>query len=428
MELRFRYRDVVARTFGSSERRVSVVEEQTPLVIEPKETNSGAFLSHFLSAHSSEIEEDIALHGAVLLRGFDVQSTLDFERHILSIRCMKGINEVLMSEPGRTVVDGATFALHTNKNFKTGGTLDRVGGFHVENYYVPDVPRFISFFCNRPSWLGGETGLVNMAKLYAELPSTLQQKLEAHTFLARKFSTKEVEERYNIPRHVLEIFFAEYGMNMSEDGSAKSIQIFKPAVLQHPSTGEKCLAINVSSELNRFGLSLELTKNFSQDYLGWNWALHRLAWRRRYVELLANLIEQPRVAWSYIYRLLIDILGGRLGKYNSITHGPLEPLVGDVFNSNEIKLVASLMRRFYSSFSWRKGDILIVDNLKMAHAGMPGLGPRDLKALICNAVSVPYMREARGLYEVRADSRHQTLGERLVSLSGRKSEVERPTV
>jgi len=153
-----RYTGVVTRTLRDEERRVPTSEAQTPLVIEPLQARDATFLQEFLESHSSELMEDIATHGAVLLRGFDVTSPADFERQVLSIRGMHGMNEVLMSEEGRTVVDGTRFVLYTNANFKTGGTLE-IPVFHNENYYVPDVPRFISFFCQTPSWLGGETGL-----------------------------------------------------------------------------------------------------------------------------------------------------------------------------------------------------------------------------------------------------------------------------
>jgi len=101
-----RYTGVVTRTLRDEERRVPTTEQQTPLVIEPLHARDATFLAEFLASHSSELIEDIARHGAVLVRGFDVTSPADFERQVLSIRGMQGMNEVLMSEEGRTVVDG----------------------------------------------------------------------------------------------------------------------------------------------------------------------------------------------------------------------------------------------------------------------------------------------------------------------------------
>jgi Taurine catabolism dioxygenase TauD, TfdA family len=172
-----RYDGVVVRALSSAERRVNTNELETPMVIAPRQSNSPQFLRRFLSSHSNQLCEDIAKHGAILLRGFHIDSVTEFEQQVLSIRSMRGFSEIMLSEEGRTRVAGTNHILHTNTMFKTGGTLD-FNGFHCENYYVPDVPRYISFFCITPSWLGGETGLVNTAKLFGDLPPLLQQKLE----------------------------------------------------------------------------------------------------------------------------------------------------------------------------------------------------------------------------------------------------------
>jgi hypothetical protein len=57
--------------------------------------------------------------------------------------------------------------------------------------------------------------------------------------------------------------------------------------------------------------------------------------------------------------------------------------------------------------------VLIVDNLRMAHVGMPGFGERELRALITNPVRMSYQQEGRGLLRpARADD-SACLGERI---------------
>ena len=48
------------------------------------------------------------------------------------------------------------------------------------------------------------------------------------------------------------------------------------------------------------------------------------------------------------------------------------------------------MRNYYSSCLWKKGDILLIDNRKVTHAGMPGSGPRQVRAMICNPIDMTY--------------------------------------
>ena len=52
--------------------------------------------------------------------------------------------------------------------------------------------------------------------------------------------------------------------------------------------------------------------------------------------------------------------------------------------------LAKLIRTYYSSCLWKKGDILLVDNKKVMHAGMPGSGPRLVRAIICNPLDMHY--------------------------------------
>jgi hypothetical protein len=58
------------------------------------------------------------------------------------------------------------------------------------------------------------------------------------------------------------------------------------------------------------------------------------------------------------------------------------------------------MRRRFSSFIWKRGDVLILDNLKMAHNGMAGRGNRVLKVMLCNPVPLPSSEASLGLHVV----------------------------
>ena len=109
-----RYNGVVVRLLASSERRVEVNETQTPLVISPGQSSSPKVLCDFLRSHSAQISEDLVKHGAILLRGFRIESCADFERSVLSIGGMNGISEMMLSEPGRTRVTGMQYVMHTN--------------------------------------------------------------------------------------------------------------------------------------------------------------------------------------------------------------------------------------------------------------------------------------------------------------------------
>ena len=410
-----RYTGVVARALRDDERRVPTDERQTPLVIEPLRSRDSTCLQEVLASHSPQIMEDIARHGAVLLRGFDLTSPADFEREVLSIRGMRGLNEVLMSEAGRTVVKGTRFVLFTNANYKTGGTLEHPM-FHTENYYVADVPHYISFFCIKPSWLGGETGLLNTARLYADLPDTLRAKLEQQPFAVREYSVADVAARYGLSPEEVQEFCTRSGVPTTTRDGRQSMMVYKPSVVEHPTTHERAFVINFGGELNSVGLGPSVAAAFAEDYAGSRWLVHRFHWRFPSVipsaTLFGGLFVRPLAAWPYL-GFKISRLFTRRGnkKGGSSTAGAR---VGGLFERDEIEILARAMRRRYSSFLWKRGDLLILDNLTMAHAGMPGFGPRNLKALICNCVPLPYSGGTSGLCAPGIDESRECLGAQLV--------------
>lgn len=412
------YTGVTTRLFDEKERRMRTFARQTPLVIEPQRERSAAFLDGFLGAYSSRILDDVAAHGAVLLRGFDLATPQAFQHAVLAIRGMHGMNEVFMSEAGRTVIDGTRYVLHTNANFKTGGTLEQPV-FHHENYYVPDVPRYISFFCLTPSWFGGETGLANMANVYADLSPSLRAKLERRALVVRQYPVREIAARYGRPLHEIHEFCARLGVPVVTRDGESFVMIYKPSVIEHPATHERALAINESGELGRLGLARHLAEAFAADYAGWPWSIHRFHWKRpsaiTYAQLIGGLCTKPRQAgprlWGTLRRSFRKPRANAAAKPNPNAE---QARVGDLFTEPEIATLAQAMRRHYSAFTWKRGDLCIIDNVKMAHAGMPGFGPRNLKALICNCMTLPFAAGAPGVYAPRAGDIRECLGAQLV--------------
>jgi hypothetical protein len=418
MEQRDIYSDVISRTLTRAERRTPNNEEGTPLVIEPLKSSSAAFLREFLKYHSSQILEDLAKHGALLVRGFEVESPADFERQLLSIRGMCGMDEVLLSEPGRVRVNGTRFVFHTNTLMKTGGAFE-FPYFHTENYYVPDVPRYISFWCQTPGELGGETGLVNVTKVYADLPAVLQRKLEERTCLVSLNPVTEMVKRYAVSAEIINEFCEGAGLPVITIDGAQYLTIYKPSVVQHPLTEERALLVHSYPVPAIHKL---LRKYFLTDYSDPQWLVHRLickcpAWIMH--------VGEPR-------RLLRAISSERARKRLESRHATEAPLgsrdalpLSALFSPEESRILASAMRRRYFAFPWKSGDILILDNLKIAHGGMPGRGKRDLKVIMCNPVPLPYSSLSSGLHVIpHANDPKECLGAQLVRLRNSSSGLQ----
>ena len=386
------YPEVITRFLNDNERLILSDEKEMPLVLEARESKDLPFLKQFLNTNSAQIMKDIATYGAVLLRGFDIQSDEDFEKVVMSIQGMKGISEAFMSEEGRIHVGKLKYVLHTNAVYKTGGTL-YLGGFHSENYYSADVPAFISFCCLKPSIRGGETGLVNMEKIYPHLDEKLKEKLEKHSFYVSKWLLTEVVERYDISVDTAEKICQHFDLPIVGKGNDRFVLMYKPSIFEHPATKKKSLQINLFEILS---LNPELRKCFLNDYKGSDFFWHRFVWRMP--EPVFKIIEKIYVACaSFFYSpkdslkiLLNKILSKKAASKKDNLPSFNQIKVGSLFNKKDVKDLAKLIRAYYSSSLWQKGDILIVDNRKVMHAGMPGAGDRLIRAMISNPIDMKY--------------------------------------
>ncbi|MBA2655946.1 MAG: TauD/TfdA family dioxygenase [Tatlockia sp.] len=383
------YAEVKTRFLRQDERLILSDDNDMPLVIEAKIATSPLFLQNFLRSNSTIILEDIVTYGAVLLRGFDINSDEDFEKTVLSIEGFRGISDAFMSEEGRTHVGNLNYVLHTNSVYKTGGTV-YLGGFHSENYYSPDVPAYISFCCHKPSSVGGETGLVNMEKIYQHLDEKLKTKLKKNSFFVSKWLISDVAERYQISTDLIEKIGQHFGLPILAAGKDKFILMYKPNIFEHPETKKNAIQINLF-ELP--SLNAELRKCFTKDYSEETWFWHRFFWKLprpvlKIIEffyiIFASFFSSPKNA--------IKILRSKLKTYLASRKLPAfdQRRVGQCFSKTDIKKLAQLIRSNYSSCLWKSGDILLVDNRKIMHAGMPGAGPRVVRAMICNPLDMNY--------------------------------------
>lgn len=401
------YNGVKTRFLRKKERQIHTLETEMPLVFEPTKRKDVKFLKEFLEANSDSLMKDVGTYGALLFRGFDIQSEKEFENAILSIKGLNGISEAFMAESGRERVGDLKYVLHTNTIYKTGGTL-YLGGFHSENYYIPDVPGFISFFCLQPSRLGGETGLINMEKVYEQLNAELKEKLEHSPCFVEKWLVSDVAKKYKISVNAVEKICRQFDLPIVGKGEDKLILMFKPSVFLHPVTQNKALQINFFSLP---ALDIALRKCFLSSYSGREWFWHRFVWK-----LPVPLFKSIEKAFVFSAALLHSpkaFLSTRAAKKK--TEQAFKKLdekftkVNSRFSEEEINHLAPLMQNYYCSILWKKGDILLVDNRKVAHAGMPGAGSRVVRALISNPLKMKYSYEQPGCFAC-TDSESESIG------------------
>jgi alpha-ketoglutarate-dependent taurine dioxygenase len=401
---------------SAAERSMSTGEPATPLVIEAATRRDLGFLEGLLKSRSAELVTDVATHGAILLRGFEIGSDADFSTAVLSIPGMVGMDRMFMAEDGRTAVAGERYVVHSNAIYTTGGSF-QLSAFHSENFFSPDVPRYISFFCHVPSWLGGETGLVNTAAVYADLPEDLQNRLAQQAHLARIYALEEVALRYGLPADGVRQLCTEVGMPVVKHQGKEYILLYKPSVLIHSLTGEPALSISWRP-LVRLGYWPAIRQAFRTDYLGKQWSMHKLLWNYPTLQYLVpsmSLIRGPRIALRNVAKELFGTVREGLG-WQGPYEGPADSRVDSALAAGDLEIIVAALRRRFASFRWQRGDVLIVDNAKMAHAGMPGFGPRRLRALLCNPMAIPYAPDSPGRWQVPQLCADETVGAKIEKL------------
>jgi alpha-ketoglutarate-dependent taurine dioxygenase len=374
--------DIAVRILSRDERPCDAANAALPIVLEPR----SAAVRNRLRDHAADrelIHEALQRHGAVLLRGFAIDSEHDFEQIVLRIPGFRPMAGYFMSEAGRDVVAGTDHVFHTNALVRTGGAL-RIGAIHSENYYSPDVPTFQCFWCKKPSRLGGETALFAMADVYDALAATCRSKLEREPSGVRAWPLSAIARRYRLSETVVEQWFRDEGWSIVVSGGEQRVVLYKPSVWCHPHTRRRSLQINLSAELHAF--DDHILRHARPQYAGWRWAIHRWRWRHA---------RSRRPART-----------------------PPASGIGDLLDAHEVEALAAAVWQNRSMFAWRRGDLLILDNRQLAHAGMPGVGGRELRVMLCNPVRLP-ARGHSGVLEVTSGREPQlSVHARLLALAG----------
>jgi hypothetical protein len=251
-----------------------------------------------------------------------------------------------------------------------------------------------------------------MEKIYEHLDDALKEKLAKNTFFVSKWLVSEVAKRYQLSAEVVEKICRSYDLPIVGKGDDKFVLMYKPSIFDHPITKKKSLQINLFELAT---LNKEMRKHFIKDYQGKTWFWHRFVWRLpTFVFRILEFVYVMFASFFYSPRESIKIFKGKLATakaYKKKNNLPpfYKTKVGSCFHESDIEKLALLIRDNYSSCLWKRGDILLVDNRKVMHAGMPGAGPRLVRAMICNPIEMKYSFLPEGMIDCK-DRVSETVG------------------
>ncbi|MDJ0842246.1 MAG: TauD/TfdA family dioxygenase [Acidobacteriota bacterium] len=297
-------------------------DKHFPLVIKPNQ--SDVDLAAWAGANVDMLEAELLNHGAVLLRGFGVASTGQFSKFANAVCELYGeYGDLPPENPEQKVYQSTPYR------------ADKMILFHNESSHMHQWPSRQFFYCVTAAEEGGETPLVDCRKLYRALPAELAKLFEEKGLLyVRNFipgldvSWQNFFKTEN--RAEVETYCRNAGIHFEwqDRGGLKTMQK-APAVITHPQTGEKCF--------------------FNQIQL------HHVSY----------LDKRVRAALTRVY--------GEEGLPRNVFLGDGSPLTDDIMET-----VNRLYDTHAAAYAWEVGDVIMLDNMLVAHARNPFKGPRKI--------------------------------------------------
>lgn len=298
-------------------------EQALPLVVEP--TVDDIDLAHWIEGNLEFIETKLLQHGAILFRGFNLDSALAFERVCLTF-CPELFNE--NGEHPRETVSGNVYT-------PVFYPADKKLLWHNENSFNYRWPRKIFFGCRKPAQQGGETPIVDSRKVFDFIdPKIREQFLEKKVMYLRNYgdglgldwqTVFQTQSRAKVEAVCRE---ALIDCEWKDNGGLRTRSV-RPAVVKHPQTGEMTW--------------------FTQAQ-HWHTSCLDAATRK---SLLSSFREEDLPRNCY--------------------YGDGSPIEDSVMEE-----ICKVYQKLEVCFPWQQGDLLVIENLLTAHARNTFVGERKL--------------------------------------------------
>jgi alpha-ketoglutarate-dependent taurine dioxygenase len=297
-----------------------------PFLLRIESTEPGLRLDQWISANHARVTDELRRHGALLFRGFAVDSPEAFGRAARAYS--PGLLDYLERAAPRTEIADKVFT-------STELAADRWITFHHEMSYSHNWPSVLYFYGDRPSAQGGATPVASERAVFPKIPAEIRERFRRHgVAYVRNYNpgldipwqdvfqtTDRAEvEAYCRASHTEFTWVGEDGLR------TRSV---RQAVARHPHTGETV------------------------------WFNHAHLW---------HISTLPDEVADY----LLDEYGPE-GVPRNAFYGDGSPIEDDA-----VELIANLYQEAAVSLPWQRGDVLVVDNFLATHAREPFSGDRRI--------------------------------------------------
>ncbi|WP_437997980.1 amino acid adenylation domain-containing protein [Sorangium sp. So ce185] len=294
-----------------------------PLVVQPAVDDVN--LAAWAAQERALVEAQLDRHGAVLFRGFGLRSVPEFEQVAQAVcgELFGEYGDLPREKTGRQVYASTPYP------------ADKAILFHNESSHIPRWPLKQWFFCVQAAPSGGATPIVDCRRVLEALSPELRERFRRLGLLYVRNFTPGFDVSWQDFFHTTDPAVVEErcrsgGMGCAWlPGGRLRISQRGPAVLAHPRTGEQVFFNQVE--------------------------LHHPAY-----------LEAP------VRDSLLSMLGEEWLPRN-VYYGDGSPI--DVETT---RAVGEAYERCAVRFPWREGDVLLLDNMLVAHGRDPFSGPRKI--------------------------------------------------
>jgi alpha-ketoglutarate-dependent taurine dioxygenase/acyl carrier protein/NRPS condensation-like uncharacterized protein len=307
-------------------------EETLPLVIEPDLEDVD--LPEWSERNRQFLETNLLQHGAMLFRGFNIDSVDEFARFARSIR------EELFGEYGDLPREDVGSKVYGSTPYPADETIL----FHNESSHMHRWPTLIWFCCLKAPVHGGETPIVDCRKIYQRLDPALSERFEQKGLMYVRNFTDGLDVSWQDffrtkDKAAVESYCRSASIEFEwKRGNGLRTRELCRAVISHPQTGEKVF--------------------FNQLQL------HHPSCLAPAVQESLRLMMKPEDFPRNVF------------------YGDGSPIPDEV--------VSELLELYWQtavSFPWREGDVLMVNNMLVAHARKPFVGPRKIVVAMADMTS-----------------------------------------
>jgi alpha-ketoglutarate-dependent taurine dioxygenase len=305
-----------------------------PLVLRPSVV--GVDLVTWALNNRELIQTYLLKHGGLLFRNFKISSIEVLEQFVI-VTSTELLPYRERSSP-RTQVNGNIYT-------STDYPADQSIFLHNENSYQRTWPLKIFFFCAHPAAQGGETPIADCRKVFERIDLKIRQRfIEKGWMLVRNFgrglsltwqSVFQTEDKIAV-----EAYCRDAGIETEWRGDRLRTKQVRRAVAQHPVTGEMVWFNHAAF------FHLSTLKPSTRELL------------------LAGLEEEDLPNNTYY------------GDGSQIEFSVLEE-------------IREAYRRETVSFVWHEGDILMLDNMLVAHGRNPYAGHRKILVAMAEPFGLP---------------------------------------